>query len=49
MNETIREMLAAWTKIEAAAREQFPAATTEEIYQIVAGAMSKAVGIEVAR
>lgn len=49
MSETIREMLAAWTKIETEARKQFPTATAEELHQIVAAAMSKAVGIEVAR
>jgi len=39
--EAIAEMMSAWNKVEAAAREQFPSASDEEIYQITKGAMNE--------
>lgn len=35
----VSEMLAVWNQIEAAARQQFPNASEEQIFQIVSGAM----------
>ena len=43
--QVIAEMMAAWNKIMAAAREQFPRATEEEIYQIALGAMKHTLKI----
>jgi histone H3/H4 len=39
----ILEMMNAWNKIQAAAREQFPNASEEEIYQITKDAMRHAL------
>ena len=39
----IAELMAAWNKIEAAAKAQFPNATAEEVFQIASGAMSHAI------
>lgn len=44
--QLIAEMMAAWIKIEAAAREQFPSATQEEIYQIARGAMNHSLNLD---
>ena len=43
--EALKEMMDGWNKIMAAAREQFPTATEEELYQIAKGAMNHALGI----
>jgi hypothetical protein len=45
MNADLKEMMAAWNTIEAAAKSQFPNATPEELYQIVKGAMNHALKI----
>ena len=42
----IREMIAAWNRIEAAARAQFPAASEDEIYKLTCGAMNHALKIK---
>lgn len=42
----LQEMLAAWNKVMATAKEQFPSATEDELYQIATGAMNHAVGIK---
>ena len=44
INEAIREMFNAWTKIEAEARRQRPNASDDEIYQMVSGAMNHQLG-----
>ena len=41
----LKEMMAGWNKIEAAAKKQFPCASKEELYQIAKGAMNHALGI----
>lgn len=46
MNADLKEMMAAWNTIEAAAKSQFPNATAEEIYQITKGAMNRALNIK---
>lgn len=46
--ETIQEMMEAWNKIMAAAREHFPNANEDELYNIAKNAMDKAVGIAAA-
>jgi hypothetical protein len=38
----IRELMAGWNKIEAAAKAQFPSANKEELYAICKGAMDYA-------
>ena len=43
--QAITEMMAAWIVIEAAAREQYPAASAEAIYQIAKAAMNKALAL----
>lgn len=43
--EALKEMMEAWNKIMTAAREQFPTASEEELYQIAKGAMNHALGI----
>ena len=43
--EALKEMMEGWNKIMEAARQQFPAATEEELYQIAKGAMNHALGI----
>lgn len=43
--EAMKEMMEAWNKIMAAARQQFPKATEEELYQIAKGAMNHALGL----
>lgn len=43
--EALKEMMEGWNKIMAAARQQFPNATEEELYQIAKGAMNYALGI----
>lgn len=43
--EAMKEMMEAWNRIMDAARQQFPNATEEELYQIAKGAMNRAVGI----
>lgn len=43
--EALKEMMEAWNKIMESARQQFPKATEEELYQIAKGAMNRAVGI----
>lgn len=42
----IKEMLAAWNKIESAARKQYPSADENEIYRLTSGAMNHALGLE---
>lgn len=39
----VAEMMAAWNKIEAAARREFPGASPERIYEIAKGAMDHAI------
>lgn len=41
--QDIAELMAAWNKIMAAARQQFPGASEEELYQIAKGAMNHAL------
>jgi len=41
----LAEMMAGWNTIEAAAKEQFPGASPEEIYQTTASAMNRALGL----
>jgi hypothetical protein len=41
----IREMMAAWNKIKAAAVAQHPGATDEQIYALTSGAMKHALGV----
>ena len=43
--EALKEMMEAWNKIMAAARQQFPKVTEEELYQIAKGAMNHALGL----
>ncbi len=43
--KAISEMMANWSKAEAAARMQFPAATDDEIYQVVKSAMNRSLGL----
>jgi len=43
--EAMKEMMEGWNKIMAAAREQFPEASEDELYQIAKGAMNHALGI----
>lgn len=43
--DDFRSMLNGWTKIEAAARTQFPQATEEQLYEICKGAMRRALGL----
>ncbi len=43
--QDIKEMMDGWNTIMAAAKEQFPKATEEELYQIAKGAMNHALGI----
>lgn len=42
--EAIKEMMEGWNKIMEAARQQFPGASEEELYQITKGAMNHALG-----
>ena len=44
--QDLQEMMNGWNKIVAAARQQFPAASEEEIYQITKGAMQHTLGIK---
>lgn len=44
----IAEMMKGWNEIEATAKAQFPNATSEEIYQIAAGAMNHTLGLRAA-
>ena len=41
--DALKEMMAGWNKIEAAAKIQFPNATSEELYQICKDAMNHAL------
>jgi hypothetical protein len=41
----VREMMAAWDKIKAAAVAQYPGATDEQIYALTSGAMKHALGM----
>ncbi len=43
--EAIKEMMAAWDKIMKKAKETFPRATDEELYQISHKAMLKALNM----
>jgi hypothetical protein len=43
--QDIAEMMAAWNKIMTAAREQFPGASEERLYEIAKGAMNHALGL----
>ena len=43
--QDIAEMMAAWNKIMTAAREQFPGASEERLYEIAKGAMVHALGL----
>lgn len=47
--DTIREMMAAWNRLMAAARAQYPHATDEQVYRMVSAAMTRAVGASGAR
>lgn len=44
--DAIKEMLTAWTKIESKAKQQFPTASSEELYQICKSAMNHALKIK---
>ena len=44
--QDLQEMMSGWSKIVAAARQQFPAASEEEIYQIAKGAMRHTLGLK---
>lgn len=46
LTQDLQEMMNGWNKIVAAARQQFPAANEEEIYQIAKGAMQHALSIK---
>lgn len=41
--QALAEMLANWTKTEAAVRAAYPAADDEQVYQITAAAMNKSL------
>ena len=41
----LAEMMAAWNKIEAAAKAQFPKASAQERYEIALNAMKHAMGM----
>lgn len=41
--QNLKELMAAWDTIAAAAKQQFPNVSTEELYQIVKGAMNHAL------
>jgi hypothetical protein len=41
----LREMLANWNKIEAAARTRYPNASEKEIYRLTSGAMNHSLGL----
>jgi len=43
--EALEKMMEGWNTIMAAARQQFPNATEEELYKIAKGAMNHALGI----
>lgn len=43
--EALKEMMEGWNTIMEAARQEFPNATEEELYQIAKGAMNHALGI----
>ena len=43
--DALVEMMAAWNKIEAKAKIEFPNATSEELYQICKSAMNYALGV----
>ena len=42
--QVMSELMAGWNKIESAAKEQFPNATKEELYEITKSAMCYALG-----
>lgn len=44
--QDLQEMMNGWNTIAAAARAQFPAASEEEIYQIVKSAMAQTLGLK---
>ena len=44
--DAFKEMMAGWNKIEAAAKKQFPNATSEQLYQICKDAMNHALKIK---
>ena len=44
--DMVREMMAAWATIEAAAKVAYPNATPEERYQIAKSAMNHQLGIK---
>lgn len=43
--EDLREMMAAWNKIEAAARLEFPHVSEDKLQEICKGAMDHALGL----
>lgn len=43
--QDLKELMAAWNTIAAAAKQQFPGASAEELYQIIKGAMNHALKI----
>jgi hypothetical protein len=43
--EQLKEMMANWNKTEAVAREAYPDANDEEIYQMTARSLSKSLGL----
>lgn len=44
--QDLQEMMSGWNKIMAAAREQFPDASEEKLYQIAKGAMQHTLGLK---
>lgn len=42
----LQEMMNAWNTIIAAARQQFPTASEEEVFQIAKSAMNNALGLK---
>ena len=43
--QAIAEMMAAWNKVEALAREQHPTATDEQIYSLTKSVMDKSLNL----
>jgi len=41
----MQEMMTVWNRISSAAKDQFPSASAEELYQITKGAMNSSLGL----
>lgn len=44
--EALKELMEAWNRVEAAAREFFPNASDEEIFKIVSDKMNESLGLK---